>query len=78
MCRTENERSWNDLYLIVRKNIEPDIKSYRNNIKNELSEFDKDLSSMIHDLDVYNIDDFRKIIQAASEFDIQIYQLTRL
>ncbi len=78
MCRTENERSWNDLYLIVRKNIEPDIKSYRNNIKNELSEFDKDLSSMIHNLDVYNIDDFRKIIQAASEFDIQIYQLTRL
>lgn len=78
MCRTENERSWNDLYLIVRKNIEPDIKSYRNNIKNELSEFDKDLSSMIHDLDVYNIDDFRKIIQAASKFDIQIYQLTRL
>lgn len=78
MCRTENERSWNDLYLIVRKNIEPDIKSYRNNIKNKLSEFDKDLSSMIHDLDVYNIDDFRKIIQAASKFDIQIYQLTRL
>lgn len=78
MCRTENERSWNDLYLIVRKNIEPDIKSYRNNIKNELSEFNKDLSSMIHDLDVYNIDDFRKIIQAASKFDIQIYQLTRL